>query len=377
MPQTTEQLLTHHWAMDPMAAGVLSDTLSQQESERIHEVSESLDPLAVAMRDHNRMMLGRVFRGEVKMHVSVKGPCSADDETLSDELLDVLDWHDTQHDDIISATRINGAKPRTQGGWRGLAYSTNPAERAALHAIYRKAMQRGRPAVTEITDPSELGEFAPYLSGFWLGARDMASTALRAASSLIHLPVGAKNGMDGSPKVVENTLQAIGMNTVDNKGSGVNLGVLAAGPGHRGIPTGILPIRFGNDTRAIIARGYALPEGTSSERGRQLAIEHLSQLCTLATNLDSVVLIDKTHGAPAMFGIGSKDQDRFPQVNEEIAKAVEAGEIENADRIIGDIAEVSTAAGQTDPNFIVNGGNRQVLSDLTGRAIRAVQLASL
>ncbi|HUY85256.1 MAG TPA: hypothetical protein VMU97_01945 [Candidatus Dormibacteraeota bacterium] len=363
--------------MDKQAAEALADSMTNQEIERIEEVNESLDPGAVALRDQNREKIGAVFRGESDQHLSVKGPCSADKKTVTSELLDILESLDEEHPGLISGIRINGSKPRTQGKWRGLAYSTDPAEREQLHEIMREALSRGRPIISEIADSCELGEFGPYLSGAWLGARDMASTSLRAAASAIHLPFGAKNGMDGSVEGVRNTMEAINMNTRAMEGSGANLGVIASGPSYRGIPTGILPVGEGNNTRAIIARGYALPAGTSPELGCQLAIRHISQLCLLAEELGSVVLIDKTHGAPPMFGIDPKDTERFPKVNEAIARAIESGEIQAADRIRGDIAEISPDKGRTDPNWIVNTQNRQVLSNLTRRAMQAVQAAAL
>ena len=121
--------------------------------------------------------------------------------------------------------------------------------------------------MSEVTQETQLGAFAPYLSGYWLGARDMLSTALGSAASAIHMGVGIKNGLDGKSETVRKRIEAVRKNTIDNKGSGVDLGHIASTPQFKGIPTGILPVGQGNNSNAIFARGYELlKEMASADR---------------------------------------------------------------------------------------------------------------
>ncbi len=376
MAETTTKLLTHHWALDELAAEALTSVIDNAEHERIQVVAAGLGSVAVQARDQHRADVTASYTGESQQQVFVEGPCSVDAETNYEELFDVIEWLQDEHPQTKVGVRINGKKPRTKGGWRGLAYSTDPNDRERLHEILNEAFERQLPIFFEVTDAQELGEFAPYATSYWLGARDMASTALRAGAAGIHLPWAAKNGLDGKTETVRNTLLSGRMNSADSEGSGFNLGTIAAGPHHRGVATGILPMGEGNPAGAIIARGYPLPENISPQEGRRLAIEHISQLCGLAKDLNRKVLIDKTHGAPAMLGIereNNEDYDsRLVVVSHEISTAIETGEIKNAEYIGGEVAEIGTHTGRTDPNFIVNWENKEILSGMMGRAIAAV-----
>ena len=376
MSESTQELLTHHWALDEMAAEAFTSKINSAEDERIHEVGERFDPVAVSIRDAHRQDIAASYTRQSDQMVFVEGPCSPDADTDYDELFDVIEWLQDEHPQVKMGVRITGKKPRTKGGWRGLAYSTDPKDRQRYHEILTEGLTRGRAIFFEVTDGQELGEYAPYSSSFWLGARDMASTALRAAAAGIHLPWAGKNGLDGSAETLENTLLSARMNSRDSEDSGFNLGTIAADAFHRGIPTGILPIGHGNPYGAIIARGFPIPKDTPAEKGRLLALEHVSQMCRLGRKLGRTVLIDKTHGAPAMLGIKKDDEnysERLVTVSKVITEAIVNGEIDDDEYIGGEVAEIGTTKGRTDPNFIISWQNKSVVSDLIGRAIEASQ----
>jgi phospho-2-dehydro-3-deoxyheptonate aldolase len=372
MGQGTQELLVQHWGMDKMAADALATVVTPAEEERFIEIAESIPSADAARRNSHRLLIADSFAGRSGRKVFIEGPCSIDETTPYEELFDVLCYVQDEHPDATLGTRIVGDKSRTTVGWRGPAYSLNPKERARLHEVHREAMDRGLPVFSEVSAGHELGEYAPYMSGFWLGALGMTSTALRSDTTLFNgLPVAIKSSPDGSVDMVRNAVLAVRATTETNNGSGVNIGTIASTPDQRGIPTGILPVGVGNNHAAIIARGYALPKGTSSEVGTRLAIEHISDLCRLAKELGSVVLIDKTHATPVMIGLDRKDSNRLVAVSSTIQEALEAGEIEDAEYLGGEVAEVSTQVGRTDPNYIVSWKNRAEYSEMIGRALMA------
>lgn len=364
-----QEALTHHWAMDDLAAQHLAGELTQTEADQVLSVVDQLDPNAVALRDEHRATIGRRFVGNSRRPLFWHGPCSTDEDVDYTPLFNnIIDLRD-QYPEADFGGRFNDAKPRTVGGWKGLWYSTDKSTRRRMFEIKNDAFERGIPIIMEITEGPQLGAFAPWLSAAWVGARDMESTALRGSMSMIHLPVGVKNPRDGSVAVVHNALKAIRSNSKDNDGSGADMGTIASTPYFRGVPTGILPVGEGNKQNTIIARGYELPKYMTREKRHQAAITHLSEMCLLGAKLSSAVMIDGTHGVPPMFDIDREDPDRFLGVLEEIHKAIRGDLIEAPKQIAGILGEVGPVTGRTDPNLLLDKRRRDQLAKLVGITI--------
>lgn len=371
MSSETTELLEHHWALDSKAAEALSSDLNQSEQDLLADRVGSLSVDSVMMRDNNRDEIGRIYTGNSDKILIVKGPCSLDRGTDYRQVFELLATMQEKHPDIVFAFRGNGAKPRTGGAseerggdWTGLWNSTDPEDREYLFDIYRKAMDFGIPILTEITGPNQAGSLAPFLSGIWLGARDMPSTGLRTMASAIHLPVGVKNGLDGKVDTVESCLVNIARSTMDNSGSGVDLGTIASSPGQRGIPVGILPVGEGNTKVGIIARGYELPKSMAREERREAALRHISELCVLAARRGNRVIIDGSHAVPPMFDIERTDGDRFPRVMKEIFYAISQSEIDQFDKIKGLLFEIGPNVGRTDRNWVITEDTADQLSEI-------------
>lgn len=357
--------LEHHWAMDGLAADVMGESIVKSGQEGvIEEIVDHLGDVAVKTRDENRRHVGNIFSKKSDDALMVVGPCSLDAESDYGELFDYIEHLQEENPSAIIAMRANSAKPRTEGGWTGLWYSTNPEQRKAIFSTYSEAVRRGIPILAEVTQETQLGALAPWMSGVWIGARDIPSTTLRTVTSAIHLPVGVKNGIDGNPATVRQTVNAIRKGGEDNDGSGVDLGTIASNDTFSGIPTGILPIGSGNNEVAIIARGYELPETMAPEKRRQAAINYLSSMCVLGAELGSAVLIDGTHSVPPMFDIKKKDPDRIIPVMREFNKAIAHGEMENSSQLAGVIAEVGVNIGKTDPNYVLDDVRKHQLARL-------------
>lgn len=362
---TTTEILVEHWALDETAAGSLASQLNAEEAERLEGFVEPLEE-GVKVRDYYRDEIGAIFEGKSSKRLMIIGPCSLDIDVDYTDLFDYIEELQAVHEeDAIIALRGNGAKPRTSGGWTGLFYATSAKERGALESIYLDAFSRGIPIVTEVTQPTELGSLAPYLSGFWLGARDVQSTALRSIASAYHLPVGIKNDPSGSFEVVENTIKAVRKKSGDNDGSGVDLGTIASSSVHpRGISTGVLPVGEGNQQTAIIARGYKLPDAMPSAEKRKAAIAHLSGLCAVGLKTGSAVIVDVSHGVAPMLDVGGKDQDRVVKVLREFHQALRNGELTDSEVLAGIMGEVGVVTGRTDPNHLLTPENRAHLGQL-------------
>lgn len=368
--------LEHHWALDSQAAEVLGDRIeSTHQTDLIESIVENLDPHAVAKRDQHRQEIGRIFQHESDKGLVVLGPCSLDDLTDYEPLFDYIDQLQEENPEDVFALRLNGAKPRTSGGWTGLWYSTDPAERQKIFDTYTKAFERGIPILTEITQSTQLGSLGPMLSGAWLGARDMASTSLRTIASAYHLPIGVKNGVEGDVETLANSLKAIRSNTDQNDGSGVDLGTIASNHISLGIPSGILPVGEGNKTVSIIARGHNLPAGLTTEERRTAALGYLSTMCSLGVQLGSAVLIDGTHSVPPMFDIDRKDPDRLIPVLEEFNRAIHENHLDDSEQLVGVIAEIGPNIGKTDPNYVIDEPRRQQLAQVIGATVRLLSSA--
>lgn len=375
MKTSTEQLLQHHWALDQEAAEALSERLTQDQHDHIEGLVADFDDSAIEVRDANRRKIGEIFTKTSHDGLMVVGPCSLDDHSDYGEVFDYIEHLQADNPDAVIGMRANGAKPRTGGGWTGLWYSTDPEERAKLFQTYRETMNRGIPIISEVTQATQLGALAPWMSGFWLGARDISSTALRTMSSAIHLPVGIKNGIDGNPQIVANTVKTITGDTEANEGSGVDLGTIASTPDFAGIATGLLPVGEGNHQVAIFARGYELPESLSPEARRAAALNYLSAMCLLGSELGSAVLIDGSHDVPPMFDIKRKDPNRIIPVLEEFNQAIRDGQIENAHQLAGVIAEVGPNTGKTDPNYVLDECGKRILAELIKSTLELVTVA--
>ena len=273
----TAQYLNHHWALDEQAAEFLGQQIDKRgQAGYVEAIVEQLDEKAVIQRDLNRQRIGQIFRRENGEGLMAQGPCSMDGYSDLGELFNYLEEVQEAHPNDVTAVRMNSAKPRTAGNWTGLFYATDPSKRARIFELYQQAFNRGIPIITEMTQETQLGALAPWLSGYWLGARDMASSTLRTVSSAYHMPVGVKNGLDGNPQDVRNAIKVIHSNSSDNKGSGADLGTIASTVDFPGIATGIVPVGEGNPDVAIFARGYELPEGMPAEERRERALGYIS-----------------------------------------------------------------------------------------------------
>ncbi|MCC6077174.1 3-deoxy-7-phosphoheptulonate synthase [Pseudomonas sp. GCM10022188] len=153
-----------------------------------------------------REAIRAVLDGSDPRLLVVVGPCSLHDPVSALEYADRLAALAPQvGDQLLLVMRAYVEKPRTTIGWKGLVYdpqldgSGDMAEGLALSRRLMLAMlERGLPLATELLQPLVAGYFDDLLGWAAIGARTSESQVHRELVSGLDLPVGFKNGTDGS-----------------------------------------------------------------------------------------------------------------------------------------------------------------------------------
>ncbi|MDY0205978.1 MAG: 3-deoxy-7-phosphoheptulonate synthase [Pseudomonas sp.] len=161
--------------------------------------------LAQRVQQH-REQVRAILNGEDSRLLVVIGPCSIHsiDEALEyAQRLAQLSSQVSEH--MLLAMRIYIEKPRTTVGWKGLLYDPHldgSADMAQGLQMSRQLMLRmlelNLPVTTELLQPLAASYFDDVLSWAAIGARTSESQIHREMVSGLQLPVGFKNGTDGS-----------------------------------------------------------------------------------------------------------------------------------------------------------------------------------
>lgn len=146
----------------------------------------------------------------------VVGPCSIHDTTAAEEYAHKLkDLADRVQDKFLLIMRVYFEKPRTTVGWKGLINDPDMNESFDVEkglSIGRKLLLKiteiGLPTATEALDPIVPQYLDELISWAAIGARTTESQTHREMASGLSMPVGFKNGTDGSVKVALNALQS-------------------------------------------------------------------------------------------------------------------------------------------------------------------------
>ncbi|RHW20163.1 3-deoxy-7-phosphoheptulonate synthase [Pseudomonas jilinensis] len=166
-------------------------------------------PLKAALAEQieqQRNSIRAVLDGADRRLLVIVGPCSLHDPVAALEYADRLAELNAQvGDQLLLVMRAYVEKPRTTVGWKGLLYdphldgSSDMAEGLALSRRLMLAIaERGLPVATELLQPLATGYLDDLLSWAAIGARTSESQIHREMVSGLDLPVGFKNGTDGS-----------------------------------------------------------------------------------------------------------------------------------------------------------------------------------
>lgn len=165
-------------------------------------------PLSTALSQQvatHRQAIRAILQGQDPRLLVVVGPCSIHDPQSALEYAANLARLSAQvSDQMLLVMRAYVEKPRTTGGWKGLAYdphldgSDDMAGGLALsRELMREMLRLGLPIATELLQPMAAGYFDDLLSWVAIGARTTESQIHREMASGLEIPVGFKNGTDG------------------------------------------------------------------------------------------------------------------------------------------------------------------------------------
>ena len=153
-----------------------------------------------------RAAVDRILAGENPRLLTVVGPCSIHDPKAAIEYAQRLkELSDKVADRYYIVMRVYFEKPRTTIGWKGLINDPHLDDSCDLIEglrIARKLLldvaEIGLPAATEFLDPIVPQFIGDLITWAAIGARTTESQTHREMASGLSMPVGFKNGTDGS-----------------------------------------------------------------------------------------------------------------------------------------------------------------------------------
>ncbi len=267
-----------------------------------------LSPEAVATVRRGRDEICAILDADDDRLIVVVGPCSIHDP---DAALDYARRLRTVSEELAGelcvVMRVYFEKPRTTVGWKGLINDPHLDGSFAINEGLRLARRilidvntAGLPAGCEFLDPITPQFIADVVAWGAIGARTTESQVHRERAAGLSMPVGFKNGTDGSVQIAIDALRAA---AYPHRFIGVTEQGLAA----------IVATR-GNEDCHVILRG--------SNKGPNFDRAHVQETLEAlrAAKLSPRVMIDTSHGN------SNKDHRNQPKVATEVAEQVAAGE---------------------------------------------------
>jgi len=146
----------------------------------------------------------------------ISGPCSVHDVDAAKEYArELKKLHDKYQDSMYIVMRVYFEKPRTTVGWKGLINDPHMDGSFDVESGLRKARELliyltelGLPLATEALDPISPQYLAELFSWSAIGARTTESQTHREMASGLSMPIGFKNGTNGSLGVAINAMQS-------------------------------------------------------------------------------------------------------------------------------------------------------------------------
>ncbi len=229
-----------------------------------------------------RSEIERILDHEDPRLLAIVGPCSIHNLDAAEEYAQRLKvLSDEVSDSICIVMRVYFEKPRSVLGWKGLindpfmndTFRIEDGIRMARRFLLRVA-EIGLPAGTELLDTLIPQYISDLISWSAIGARTAEAQTHREMASGCSMPVGFKNGTDGSVATAINAMQA------------------ALGPHHfLGVTSDGLPAVFsttGNPYPHLVLRGGKTPNYDSAS----------IQACEVALkekHLLPAILVDCSH----------------------------------------------------------------------------------
>lgn len=296
IPLPAPELLCHQIARSPAQASFVADARSQ-----LHDI---------------------IF-GDDDRHLLVVGPCSIHDiDTGLEYARKLVALGKEVADKIFIVMRVYFEKPRTTVGWKGLIMdpdldNTNQITKGLgiARQFLRDVIDLGMPTATELLDPITPQYIADLICWSAIGARTTESQTHRQMASGLSMPLGFKNGTNGSLVAAVNAIKAA---TQPQTFLGVS---------PQGIASAVTT--KGNPNCHIILRG--------GENGPNYDHDHVATSQTLLeeAGLRPAIMVDASHDN------SGKDHTRQPEVFRNIIAQRVAGD----KNVIGSMLESNLSSG--------------------------------
>lgn len=163
-----------------------------------------------------RERIQAILHGRDRRMLVIVGPCSVHDVAAAKEYAtEIAALRERHAAELEVVMRVYFEKPRTTVGWKGLindphldgSYDINTGLRLARDLLLHVA-EMGLPAATELLDPIVPQYIADLISWTAIGARTTESQTHREMASGLSMPIGFKNGTDGSVTTAIHAMQA-------------------------------------------------------------------------------------------------------------------------------------------------------------------------
>jgi len=270
-----------------------------------------------------RQDIHRVIFTDDRRFLLIVGPCSIHDVDAGRDYARRLTALAREVSDrVLIVMRVYFEKPRTTVGWKGLVMDPHldgshdiAAGLRLARTFLRDVLDLGLPTATELLDPITPQYIADLICWSAIGARTAESQTHRQMASGLSMPLGFKNGTDGSIATAINAIKAAGQ------------------------PHTFLGINVDGSASAIVTRGnpacHVVLRGGAT--GPNYSPAHIAQTESLLAKAGLVrsILVDCSHDNSA------KQPERQPEVMRELLTQITAG---NAS-IMGAMIESNLEAG--------------------------------
>lgn len=286
--------------------------------EELPKSAAQADFVTRARREIHRL----IFTDDRRLLLIV-GPCSIHDLAAGREYASRLaTLARAVADRMMIVMRVYFEKPRTTVGWKGLIMDPHLDGSHDLAAglrlgrtFLRDVLDLGLPTATEFLDPITPQYMADLVCWGAVGARTTESQTHRQMASGLSMPLGFKNGTDGS---LQSALNAIKAASQPQTFLGINLAGAASAIVTRGNPDCHIVLRGGGN-------------------GPNYSPEHIARTEELLARvgLPKSILVDCSHDNSA------KQPERQPEVMRALLAQIAAGNTS----IMGAMLESNLSAG--------------------------------
>lgn len=290
-----------------------------------HQLLEEL-PKTEAQADfvaHARDEIHRLIFTDDKRLLLIVGPCSIHDSAAGIEYARRLAGLAREvRERVMIVMRVYFEKPRTTVGWKGLIMDPHLDDSRDIAAglrtartFLREVLNLGLPTATELLDPITPQYIADLVCWSAIGARTAESQTHRQMASGLSMPIGFKNGTDGSIQTAINAIKAAAQ---PHTFLGINIDGAASAVSTRG-----------NANCHVVLRG-----GSTGPNYSPAHIAQTEDLLGKAT-LPKSILVDCSHDN------SSKRPDRQPDVMRALLTQIAEGNTS----IMGAMIESNLEAG--------------------------------